>query len=52
MEYTLKGVYLMVYANAILLLAQSIRSCVDAVGAAGYVVAAAKSIAFLVPLYR
>ena len=53
MEYTLKGMYLMVYANAILLLAWSIKSGVDAVGTADYVVAAAKSIAFpaaLVPL--
>jgi len=53
MEYTLKGMYLMVYANAILLLAWSIKSGVDAVGTASYVVGLAKSIAFpalLVPL--
>ncbi len=53
MEYTLKGMYLMVYANAILLLAWSIKSGVDAVGTAGYVVSLARSIAFpaaLVPL--
>ncbi len=49
-EHMLKGMYLMVYANAILLLAYSIINGVDAVDTAGYVVAAAKSIAFPVPL--
>ncbi len=43
MEYTVKGMYLMVYANAILLLAWSIKSAVDAVGTADYVVNAAVS---------
>ncbi len=43
MEYTVKGMYLMVYANAILLLAWSIKSAVDAVGTADYVVNAAIS---------
>ncbi len=43
MEYTIKGMYLMVYANAILLLAWSIKSAVDAVGTAEYVVGAAKA---------
>jgi NhaC family Na+:H+ antiporter len=38
MEYTVKGMYLMVYANAILLLAWSIKSAADAVGTAEYVV--------------
>jgi len=38
MEYTVKGMYLMVFANAILLLAWSIKSAADAVGTAEYVV--------------
>ncbi len=38
MEYTVKGMYLMVYANSILLLAWSIKSATDAVGTADYVV--------------
>lgn len=38
MEYTVKGMYTMLYANAILLLAWSIKSAVDAVGTAEYVV--------------
>ncbi len=41
MEYTVKGMYLMVYANAILLLAWSIKSATDAVGTADFVVHAA-----------
>ncbi|MEM4869827.1 MAG: Na+/H+ antiporter NhaC family protein [Desulfurococcaceae archaeon] len=39
MEYTVKGFYLMTYANAILLLAWSIKSATDAVGTADYVIA-------------
>ncbi len=53
MEYTVKGMYLMVYANAILLLAWTIKSAVDAVGTADYVVGAAVSAkvpALIVPL--
>lgn len=53
MEYTIKGMYLMVYANTILLLAWSIKSAVDAVGTADYVVNLALSVklpALLVPL--
>ncbi len=53
MEYTIKGMYLMVYANAILLLAWTIKSAVDAVGTADYVVGAAVSAqvpALIVPL--
>lgn len=53
MEYTIKGMYLMVYANTILLLAWSIKSAVDAVGTADYVVNLALSVKFpalLVPL--
>ena len=38
MEYTIKGMYLMVLANAILLLAWSIKSATDAVGTADFVV--------------
>ncbi len=41
MEYTVKGMYLMVFANAILLLAWSIKSATDAVGTADFVVHAA-----------
>ena len=41
MEYTVKGMYLMVFANAILLLAWSIKSATDAVGTADFVVYAA-----------
>ncbi len=41
MEYTVKGMYLMVYANAILLLAWSIKTATDSVGTADYVVHAA-----------
>lgn len=53
MEYTIKGMYLMVYANAILLLAWSLKSAVDAVGTADYVINAAVSAqlpVLLVPL--
>jgi len=53
MEYTVKGMYLMVYANAILLLAWSIKSATDAVGTAHYVVHLATSAgvpASIVPL--
>ena len=38
MEYTVRGMYLMVYANAILVLAWSIKAAVDSVGTAAYVV--------------
>jgi NhaC family Na+:H+ antiporter len=41
MEYTVKGMYLMVYANSILLLAWSLKTATEAVGTAEYVVATA-----------
>lgn len=41
MDSTIKGMYLMVYANAILVLAWSIKSATEAVGTAGYVVSLA-----------
>ncbi len=53
MEYTVKGMYLMVFANAILLLAWSIKSATDAVGTADFVVHAAVGAgvpAMIVPL--
>jgi NhaC family Na+:H+ antiporter len=39
MEYTVKGMYTMLYANAILLLAWSIKTATSAVGTAEYVIA-------------
>ena len=50
MEYTVKGMYLMVYANAILLLAWSIRTATDAVGTADYVVHLATAAGVYPPL--
>ncbi|MEM0351828.1 MAG: Na+/H+ antiporter NhaC family protein [Sulfolobales archaeon] len=44
MEYTVKGMYTMLYANAILLLAWSIKTATDTVGTADYVVSHAVSI--------
>ncbi len=46
MEYTVKGMHLMVYANSILLLAWSIKSAADAVGTADYVVGLATAVGF------
>jgi len=53
MEYTLKGMYLMVYANAILVLAWTIKTATLSLGTADYVVTQAVSAnvpALLVPL--
>jgi Na+/H+ antiporter NhaC len=53
MEYTLKGMYLMVYANAILVLAWTIKTATQSLGTADYVVTQAVSAnvpALLVPL--
>lgn len=53
MEYTLKGMYLMVYANAILVLAWTIKTATESLGTADYVVKQAVSAnvpALLVPL--
>ncbi|MEM4854324.1 MAG: Na+/H+ antiporter NhaC family protein [Sulfolobales archaeon] len=44
MEYTIKGMYTMLYANAILLLAWSIKTATDTVGTADYVVSHAVSV--------
>ncbi|ABM81167.1 Na+/H+ antiporter NhaC family protein [Hyperthermus butylicus] len=52
MEYTVRGMYLMVLANTILLLAWSLKSAADAVGTADYIVstvAAAGVHPFLIP---
>lgn len=38
MDYTIKGMYLMVFANALTLLAWTIKSATDAIGTADYVV--------------
>ncbi len=53
MEFTLKGMYLMVYANAILVLAWTIKTATQSLGTADYVVTQAVSAnvpALLVPL--
>ncbi|MEM4660544.1 MAG: Na+/H+ antiporter NhaC family protein [Thermosphaera sp.] len=53
MEYTIRGMYLMVYANAILVLAWTIKTATQSIGTADYVVAQAISAnvpATLVPL--
>jgi len=53
MEYTLKGMYLMVYANAILVLAWTIKTATQSLGTSDYVVTQAVSAnvpALLVPL--
>ncbi|MEM4833993.1 MAG: Na+/H+ antiporter NhaC family protein, partial [Thermosphaera sp.] len=53
MEYTIRGMYLMVYANAILVLAWTIKTATQSIGTADYVVAHAISAnvpATLVPL--
>ncbi len=49
MEYTVKGMYTMLYANAILLLAWSIKTATGAVGTAEYVIAHAVGVG--VPAY-
>ncbi len=52
MEYTVRGMYLMVLANTILLFAWSLKTAADAVGTANYVVSVATAAgvsAFLVP---
>ncbi len=43
MEYTIRGMYLMVFANTVMVLAWCIKSAVDAVGTADFVVSAAVS---------
>jgi len=53
MEYTVKGMYTMLYANTILVLAWSIKTATDAIGTAEYVVTHAVGAgvpALLVPL--
>ncbi|MEM0099684.1 MAG: Na+/H+ antiporter NhaC family protein [Desulfurococcaceae archaeon] len=53
MKATIRGMYLMVYANAILLLAWTIKTVVDTLGTASYVVGVAREVglpATFVPL--